>query len=225
MGALINLDLTVIKISKREVLGPVGVFLDLLGHCFGEHRLVQFLQCKCSLCIYEKHSPPATAPPRHSSLYFLTSTSFLSTSKPILERFAAPGFLCAFHTILHGKQNPTFMSFFLCKVPEGTPACGCTRGIIPAPYPVRTLGAALKVMPSRKLCRSWDVNRSPWEAHLPSQTFLGLKSWTSSFLVHTPTPMISTFNFKFLSPHPSSTQFWSQSLSNVLLVTNPGHLN
>lgn len=38
MGALINLDLTVIKISKREVSGPVGVFLDLLGHCFGEHR-------------------------------------------------------------------------------------------------------------------------------------------------------------------------------------------
>lgn len=57
-----------------------------------------------------------------------------------------------------------------------TPACGCTRGIIPAPYPVRTLGAALKVMRSRKLCRSWEVNRSPWEANLTSQTFLALKS-------------------------------------------------
>lgn len=119
MGALINLDQTVIKISEREVSGPVGVFRDLLGHCFGEHRLEQFLQCKCSPCILEKHSPPATSPPRHSSSYFPTSTSFLSTSKPVLERFAAPGFLCAFHTILHGKQNQTFMSFFLCKVSEG----------------------------------------------------------------------------------------------------------
>lgn len=118
MGALIKPDLTVIKISKREVLGPVGPFLDLLGHCFGEHRLLQFLQCKCPLCIYEKQSPPAISPPRHSSLYFLTSTYFLSTSKPVLERFAAPGFLCAFHTILHGKQNQTFMSFFLCKASE-----------------------------------------------------------------------------------------------------------
>lgn len=116
------------------------------------YRPVQFVWCQCLLHIHKKHIPPATSTPHHSSTSWLAhpscqplSLSWSTSQRQAFSMFLTPS--CKINKIKH--LWVFFIYYFPCKGIRRTPAYGCTRGIIPAPYPVR---AALKVMPPRALC-------------------------------------------------------------------------